>query len=362
MAADSRQRIRSVVRKEFRHIFRDKVSCLLLFLMPAIILLLFGYALSFEVHHHNIQVCNPGHSTEAERIFARLEANPKLRIVGRLESLSEISGAFAKADTRAVVVYRADGVDIFLDGTSELLASSGDGIIRSVLADFFADESRQAVRMDVPEPSVRYVYNPSLKKEYMPVPGLVLMIFILISSVVLGTSVNKEKAQGSFRMLRMTRMSNAELIAGKSLPYFLISLFHVAVVYLACLYFGIAIRGSLLLFFGLCILYSVCCMSLGLLIAAWFDRPLDVLILCWIVLFIPNVFLSGFVFPISSMDEAVRAVVEFLPGTAFINAFRGIAYKGTGLPANSPFLLILTAETTLAFVLSLIGFKRQIPR
>lgn len=351
-----------MVRKEFRHIFRDKVSCLLLFLMPAVILLLFGYALSFDVHHHNIKVCNPEHSVEAERLFARLEANPRLRIAGRLESLSDISAAFAGANTRAVVVYRTEGVDLFLDGTSDLLSSSVELMIGSVLADFYADEMRRPVAAAPAEPVIRYVYNPALKKEYMPVPGLALMIFMLISSVVLGTSFNKEKAQGSYRMLRMTRMSNAELIAGKSLPYFLISLFHVVVVWLACLYFGVPVKGSLLLFFGLCILYSVCCMSLGMLIAAWFDRPLDVLILCWIILFIPNVFLSGFVFPISSMDEGVRAVVEFLPGTAFITAFRNIAYKGTGLPENFPFLLILTAETGLAFVLSLFGFKRKVPR
>ena len=355
-------RIGSVVRKEFRHIFRDKVSRLLLFFMPGLVLLLFGYALSFMVHHHNIQVYNPDHSVEAERLFTRLAANPRLRIVGRPESLSDISGAFAKANTRAVVVYRADGVDLFLDGTSGLLTSSVEMMVGSVLADFFADEMRLAGPAATSEIPIRYVYNPSLKKEFMPVPGLVLMIFMLVSSVVLGTSFNREKAQGTYRMLRMTRMSNAELIAGKSLPYFLISLFHVAMVWLACLYFGVPVQGSLALFFGLCILYSVCCMSLGLLIAAWFDRPLDVLVLCWIVLFIPNVFLSGFVFPISSMGESVRAVVEFLPGTAFINAFRNIAYKGTGLPENYPFLLILIAETALAFALSLLGFKRKIPR
>ena len=104
MEVNGRQRIRSVVRKEFRHIFRDRVSCLLLFLMPVAILLLFGYALSFDVHHHNIKVCNPEHSVEAERFFARLDANPRLRIAGRLESLPEISRAFAGANTRAVGV------------------------------------------------------------------------------------------------------------------------------------------------------------------------------------------------------------------------------------------------------------------
>lgn len=357
----TKDRIRSVIRKEFRHIFRDKVSCLLLFLMPAVILLLFGYALSFDVHHHNIQVCNPGHDAAAERLFARLEANPMIHVAGRLESAEQISDAFATANTRAVVLYGDDGIDIFLDGSSSYFSSSIQLMLESVIADFSVQE-RHIFTAKEDGPPVRYIYNPSLKKEYMPIPGLVLMIFILVSSIVLGTSVNKEKSQGSYRMLRMTRMASWELIAGKSLPYFLISLFHVAMVYLVCLYFGIAIQGSLLLFFGLCILYSVCCMSLGLLIASWFDRPLDVLILCWIVLFIPNVFLSGFVFPISGMDGPIQAVVTYLPGTAFISAFRNIAYKGTGIAENLSWILILFAELILAIALSLVGFKRRIPR
>lgn len=361
MQTATKDHIRSVVRKEFRHIFRDKVSCLLLFLMPVVILLLFGYALSFEVNHHNIQVCNPGHDAAAERLFAQLEANPKIHIAGRLESAGQIAEAFATANTRAVVLYGNDGIDIFLDGTSSYFSTSIQLMLESVMADFFARERHVFAARD-DGPPVRYVYNPSLKKEYMPIPGLVLMIFILVSSIVLGTSVNKEKIQGTYRMLRMTRMASWELIAGKSLPYFLISLFHVAVVYLICLYFGIVIQGSLLLFFGLCILYSVCCMSLGLLIASWFDRPLDVLILCWIVLFIPNVFLSGFIFPISAMDGPIRAVVTYLPGTAFISAFRDIAYKGTGIAENLSWILILFSELVLAIALSLVGFKRRIPR
>lgn len=349
-----------MVRKEFRHIFRDRVSCMLLFLMPAFIMLIFGYALAFDVYRYDIQVCNPGHSVQAERLFARLDAHPKFRVTGRLERIDAIDGAFARGNNRAVVVYRDDGIDLFVDATSPTLSTNLTLMLSSVTGDFAADEFHLA------KPSqdirIRYLYNPTLKKEYMPIPGLVMLVFILVSSIVLGTSINKEKAQGSFRLLRLTRMSNLEIIAGKSAPYFLITLLHVAVVYLICLYFGVRVEGSLALFFALCTLYSVCCMSLGILIASWFDRPLDVLIICWIFLFIPNVFLSGFIFPIETMDPFMHAVARLLPGTAFIDAFRSIAFKGTGLGANLPAFGLLAGETVLAGFLSLIGFKRNIPR
>lgn len=355
--------ILSVVRKEFRHIFRDRVSCLLLFLMPAALLLLFGHALSFEIHHHDIAVCAPARSGDAERLLACLEANPAVRVSERLDDPGEIGQAFARGNTRAVVLYRSreEGIDIFLDGSAPVLAASLEMTLRSIIADYAAREYRVPVYRHTPQP-VRFLYNPSLKREYTPIPGVVMMVFILISSIVLGTSVNKEKVQGSFRMLRMTRMTSGELILGKTVPYFLISLFHVAAIYLLCLHFGVRIQGSPALFFGLCILYSVCCMSLGLAISAWFDRSETVLILCWILLFIPNTFLSGFIFPVSSMPGTIRALVEFLPGTAFISAFRAIAYKGAGFAETLPWLLLLVGELVAAAGIAFFGFKRKIPR
>lgn len=343
-------RVASVFRKEFQHIFRDMSACLLLFLMPAVILLIFGYALSFEPHHHEIWVGNPDHVAEAETLFARLEAHPKIKVCGRVETLGDIDRAFTKGNTRAVLLYRRDGIDIFIDATAFTISNNIEILLRSLLS-----------TPDI-QPHVRFVYNPATKKAYTPIPGLVMMVFILVGSIVLGTSINREKVGGSFRLLRVTRLSSLEIILGKSAPYFLISLLHVGFVYLICLHFDIHVQGSLPLFFGLCVLYALCCLSLGLLIASWFDRPLDVVILCWIVLFIPNVFLSGFVFPVSAMSPSVQSVAELLPGTAFVTAFRNIAYKGTGFGENLSYFLLLGGETLLAGATSLLGFRRKIPR
>lgn len=351
-------RIGAVVRKEFRHIFRDKVSMSLLFLMPVAILLIFGYALSFELHHLNIAVLDEGGGVRAERLFARMDANPKIRVKNHLMSINELDKAFARNNVRAVVVAKRDAIDIFIDGTSNLQAITTEGLLQSVIGDFLADENPLfSLPEDVP---VRFMYNPALKKQTVLIPGLVLMIFILVSSIVLGTSINKEKSQGTFRLLKMTNLSSGALILGKAIPYFLISLFHVAVVLGGCLWFGVRIVGPLPLFIALCVTFSVTCMSMGLLISAWFDRPIDVLVLCWVVLFIPNVFLSGFIFPVRSIGGVLHYVVEFLPGTAFLTSFRDIAYKGLGMAYNWYNFSILIGETVLASAASLLGFRRQI--
>ena len=354
------QMLRAVIVKEFRHLFRDRVSFLLLFLMPAFLVLMLGYALSFQVHHHDILVYNPVHSMEAERFFARLDANPLLQVLGHLERMDEIEPAFSQGKTRAVVMYGDEGLEVFIDGTNTFTARSVKSQIGAAAAQFAAEENPLAV--PAPELRIRYLYNPSLKKGYTSIPGLMMLIFILVNTIVLGTSINREKTQGSWRLLSITRLGMGRIVFGKTVPFIAISILHIAMLYGVCRIFDIEVVGSMALFFFLQMLYIACCMSLGILISAWFDRPLDVLILSWVVLFVPNVFLSGFVFPLSAMEAPVRAVAQLLPGAAFVDAFRNIAFKGSGFMGNLPQIAILAGESVLALLLSIPGFKRTVPR
>ena len=210
----------SVVRKEFRHIFRDRVSLLLLFLMPAVILLLFGYALSFEVRQIDIKVLDEVRNAESAQLIAHLEAHPKLHVTGSVEGRSAIDETFWEDVTRAVLAIGKDGVDIFLDGSSATLSIYAEDLLQQVIGSHFAERRGEALPF---RPlGVRHLYNPTLKREYMPIPGLVLMIFILVSSIVLGTSINKEKVRGTFRLLRLSSLSDGQIILGNSFPYMLI--------------------------------------------------------------------------------------------------------------------------------------------
>ena len=349
-------RIKAVARKEFRHVFRDSISLMLLFVLPAFIMLSFGYGLSFSFRDLCIQVYSPDHAPEAERLFNRLDENRLIRITGRIERFEDIDKAFQRGRNRAVVVCEKDGVTLIVDGLPPIISVHAETALLAIIARSLQEDYRLE---PAPEVNIRYLYNPTLKTEYMPVPGLIVMIFTLVGSIALATGINKEKSSGTFRFLRMTHLTSLEIIFGKSLPYFIICLLNIVLVYLICLLFGISIVGSLALFFILCILFALCCMTLGLVMASWLDQPQAVIIICWVAVFIPNVFLSGFVFPTSSMTGVVKTVVDLLPGTAFINAFRGIAYRGTGLAENGWWLLVLASETLLGLLLSLIGFRRK---
>lgn len=349
-------RIGAVSRKEFRHVLRDPVSLMLLFVLPAFIMLSFGYGLSFALRDVCIQVYSPDHLPEAEILFRRLDENPLVRITGRIEKVEDIDKAFRRGRNRAVVICGKEGATLIVDGLPPIISVHAEAFLAGIIASSLQEEYRLEAPLEV---NVRALYNPELKSEYMPVPGLIVMIFTLVGSIALATGINKEKSSGTFRFLRMTHLTSLEIIVGKSIPYFIICLLNIVLVYLICLWFGIEIMGSLGLFFLLCILFALCCMTLGLVISSWMDQPQAVIIICWVAVFIPNVFLSGFVFPTSSMTGVVKTVVDLLPGTAFINAFRGIAYRGTGLAENGWWLFVLASETVLGILLSLVGFRRK---
>ena len=349
-------RIRSVARKEFRHIFRDNISLMLLFVLPAAIMLIFGYGLRFTISNLQIQVYSPEHSSEVERLFKRLDENPDIRITGRIERFEDIDKAFLRGSNRAVVIYGKDGISLIMDGTPPAVAFHCEAMLLSVIGRNLREEFGIA---EPPEVNIRYLYNPTLRSKLMPVPGLTVMILIMVGAIALASAVNKEKNNGTFRFLKMTKLTGLEIISGKSIPYFIICLLNTVIIYLICILLGIEIMGSPALFFAACILFAVCCMSIGLMIASWLDQPQSVIIVCWVAVFIPNVFLSGFVFPTSSMDGMVKAAVDILPGTAFINALRGIGFRGTGLAENSRFLAVLLGETFTCLLVSLAGFRRR---
>ncbi|MBR6347137.1 MAG: ABC transporter permease [Bacteroidales bacterium] len=348
----------AVIWKEFRHIFRDRVSCLILFLMPVAILFILGYALSFEVRHLNIAVCNPLHSQRAESLFVRLDANNRVKVTGRIDTTADIDKAFARDNNRAVLVWGEKEIEIFVDGTSALLGDNVYNCVGAIVADFITDGMPPSVRK--PAITTRFLYNPALKKEYMPIPGLVMMIFIIVSAIVFGTAVNREKIQGSYKLLRMTKLSPLELIAGKALPYFLISLVHVFAVWLSCLWFGIQIVGNLALFLSITALFSISCMSLGLMLAAWLDRPVDLLILSFILIFLPNMLLSGFLFPVSSITGFFGAVIHSFPGTAYMSVFRDVAYKGLGVYDAWPSIAVLFGNIVAGVLIALPGLNKRV--
>lgn len=362
----------AVARKEIRHIWRDKLSMLILFVLPGLIVGVFGFVLSFEIKELHVAVLNENHEPLAERLFQKIDASANFSVVKRLNHSDEITSAFAGQDIRMVIVV-PDGFDkqlalgnnpeirLFMDASDSKLALAAGSFARKLIASF-AEEIRGGNKYQQTnvQAVVRFLYNPELRKEVMPIPGLMMIIFILISAIMLSVSIVKEKEQGTLRLLTLAPISVRDMVLGKSLPYLIITVFHVFSVWaINYFFFDVRIAGNPLLFLVLNFLFAINSMVFGLLIASQVSRQLEVAILCWLFLFIPNVFLSGFIFPVITMPHFLQLLAWVMPGTSFIEAYRGIVFKGTGLFENAlPFLLLLV-QTIIVLWVSRKGFLSQ---
>lgn len=362
----------AVARKEVRHIWRDKLSMLILFVLPGLIVGVFGFVLSFEIKELHVAVLNESHNPLAEQLFQKIDASANFSIVKRLDHSGEIASAFAGRDIRMVIVV-PDGFDkqrapennaeihLFMDASDSKLAMAAGSLARKLIASFIQEPvAGNAFQQTNVQPVVRFLYNPELRKEVMPIPGLMMIIFILISAIMLSVSIVKEKEQGTVRLLTLAPISTRDMLLGKSLPYLVITVFHIFSVWtINHFLFNVHIAGNPLVFLMLNLLFAVNSMVFGLLIASQVSRQLEVAILCWLFLFIPNVFLSGFIFPIITMPHFLKVLAWVLPGTSFIEAYRGIVFKGTGLLENALPFLLLFVQTIIILGVSRKGFINQ---
>ena len=364
--------ILAIAKKEVRHIWRDKLSMLILFVLPGLIVGVFGFVLSFEIKELHVAVFNEKHEPLAEQLIQKIDASTNFQIVKRLNHSGEINSAFAEDDVRLVIVI-SDGFDkqlaldhnpeihLFLDASNSKLSLAAGSIARKLITSFIQETlPESALQQPNAQPVVRFLYNPELRKEVMPIPGLMMIIFILISAIMLSVSVVKEKEQGTVRLLTLAPISVRDTIMGKSLPYLIITIFHIFSVWMInYFFFDVRIAGNSILFLALNFLFAINSMAFGLLIASRVKRQIEVSIICWLFLFIPNVFLSGFIFPIITMPHFLQILAWVMPGTSFIEAYRGIVFKGTGLQENALSFILLLIQIVLVLWMSRKGFLRQ---
>jgi ABC-2 type transport system permease protein len=363
-------RIVTIARKEAVSIGRDGFSLLILLVMPAIIIVMFGYALRFELNLIPFAAIDSDQSSLSRELISRIDISHNFRFAGYLNHNGEISRALSTGKKKMVVAipegFSKPGPDggvpeLFIDAEDPVLATAIEYTAGQIITDFLKEV--QSSRLPAAKENkhvAAFLYNHDLKSVTVPIPGLVMIILILISSIMLSLSINREREQGSSRLLMLTPATMNNIIVGKSIPYLCISLLHIASIWwLSSSLFGLHVAGSKPLFFTLCLVFIFNSMAYGLLLAAWVRTEQALLISCWIFLFIPNVFFSGFIFPTSTMAAFIEPVAKLFPGTSFIDAYRGIVFRASGMAENSWLLGNLMLQAIIAYAIAWLGFQRN---
>lgn len=360
-------RIRPIVIKEFRQISRDRRTLGVLLVIPAFMLVMFGYALNFDVRRVPLAVCDQDRSRASREFAESFLRSEYFDLKHRLSDAREIDGLMGGEQVRVALVIPPDfserllggreaTVQVLVDGANASAAATAVGYVGAMAQDHSSKiairASARTGRPGVPLPidyRPRVWYNPELKSAKFLVPGLIGFILMITAVISTALSVVREKEQGTIEQIVVSPIRPVELILGKTIPYILISLAATVIILLVSyLLFDVAVRGSYLLLFGVTLLFLAGALGLGLLISTVADSQQVAFQMALLVTMLPTFLLSGFVFPIRNMPLPVQAITHIVPARYFLVALRGIVLKGVGLSAlydQALFLLAFAALT-----------------
>ena len=355
-----------VMKKEFRQIRRDTRSLIFMIFIPAFMLIMFGYALNFDVKHIPLAVVDQDNSGASRELAEKFGTTEYFEVKAVLSKTAELDGLMARERIRAALVIpedfsedllagRSPDVQFLLDGANAMSGTTAAGYAGAILQSYsqritLETLERRGVRSMISplEAEVRVWYNPELRSAKFLVPGLMAFILMVILTVSTAFSVVREKERGTMEQIMVSPVRPVGLILGKMIPYVLISLASAHfVLALGWVLFGVAIRGSYFLLLPTILLFLVCGLGQGILISAVTRTQQVAFLISVLTTFLPTFILSGFIFPVRNMPAVIQAVTYLVPAKYFLAALRAIILKGAGLHAFWEQVLFLAGFAVL---------------
>ena len=360
------RRIAAVAVKELRQISRDRRTLMILLFVPAFFLLLFGYALNFDIRHVSLAVNDQDRSVKSRELVSAFVNSGYFELVGYVDSPETIDDLVDRGLARAILSIPAGferdialrqpvDVQVIVDGDNANTAATVVGYARSLISEFGAVGMRSPLTV---EP--RIWYNPQLRSTLFLVPGLIAYISMITAVVSTALSVVREKERGTMEQVRMAPISPLPYIIGKPIPYLVISFVSALIVIFAAMaLFDLPMRGSWLLLCAAIGLFLVGAQAMGLLISTVAQTQQVAFQISLLASLLPTMILSGFIFPISSMPAGVQAVSHIVPARYFLVALRSIVLKGAGVAAFWQDLMALAIFATVALGLASLRLRRE---
>jgi ABC-2 type transport system permease protein len=384
----------AVARKEFRQIWRDTRTLMTLLFVPAFFLLLYGYALNFDIRHVGLAVDDRDHTAESRALVSAFVNSGYFDLIASIDSTTGGSGEtrppslrralsgpptvdrlMDRNEVRAVLVIPSGlgravrtakpiAVQVLLNGDNANTATTVMGYALTIIRSESARYLVAATATAPPEPLVsvepRVWYNPELRSTLFLVPGLIAYIAMITAVVSTALSIVREKERGTMEQVRMAPLDAASFVVGKTVPYFVVSLVSaLVIIVVAMALFGMPMRGSWLLLLLALSLFLVGALGLGLLISSVADTQQVAFQAALLASFLPTLMLSGFIFPISSMPRFLQLVTYAVPARYFLIALRGVVLKGARVEAFGAELAALTAFALVVLALASVRLRRQ---
>ena len=351
------------VKKEFQHIFRDVRTLVILFGLPVVMIILFGYVVTTEIRDVEVGVWDRSMDQVSIRATQKIFSSGYFVPAGHLEREEEIGELFRSGRAKVVVVFERDfeknllrenraSIRLITDASDANSAQLAQNYLQGVLMNYF-----QSLNPDIHAPwsvqvKPRMYYNEELKGVYMFVPGLMALILMLISALMTSVTITREKEFGTMELLLASPLKPREIILGKVTPYVFLSFANaLTIILLGFLVFKVPVVGSLWLLMLECMLFITLALSLGVLISTMAKTQQVAMFMSMLGLMLPTILLSGFIFPIDNMPLVLQWFSSIMPARWFIVVVKNIMLKGTGFMYIWKETLILLGMT-LFFILA----------
>lgn len=361
--------MKGFILKEFYHIFRDKRSLIVLFGMPVIQILLFGFAISTELKNAPIAILDHSNDYVTQQITNKILSSGFFVNEAILLSEKDIEPAFRKGKIKEVVVFgqnfgenleknREAAVQLLVDASDPNTANIVSSYTKAIIADYQQEYfNNAAIPVQITTQS-RMLYNPDLRSVYMFVPGIITILLMLISAMMTSISIAREKELGTMEVLLVSPLHPLQIVVGKVIPYLMLSFVNAVVILLMSYFiFEMPFEGSVILLLAESMLFITLALSLGIFISTVSKSQQIAMMMSMFALMLPTILLSGFIFPIENMPDALQYFSLIMPPRWFNTIVKAIMLKGLGIQYIWKETLILAGMTLLFIILSIKKFK-----
>jgi ABC-2 type transport system permease protein len=357
------------IRKEFYHVFRDRRTLLIMFGLPVVQIVLFGFALTSEVRNARVLIIDKAQDANSQELISKLGASSYFTIELVNIPDAQIENEFRKGKIKSVVLIpsgfsaelKQQGgtrVQIITDGTDPNIAKTMISYISSIIRDYQRQISFHLPLQYQIIPETRMLYNEEANGSLNFIPGVMALILMIVCTALTSVSIVKEKEMGTMEVLLVSPFKPVLVLLSKAIPYLVLSLANFTLIIILSVFaLHVDIKGSIPLIFAEGTLFIITCLSFGLLISNTTSSQQTALLLSMMGLMLPTMIFTGFMFPLENMPWIFRAISHLVPSRWFYTIIKSVMLKGLGLEYVWKETLILLGMTIFLLVVALKNFK-----
>jgi ABC-2 type transport system permease protein len=368
-------RILHLIRKEFLELRQDPRLFGIVIMAPLLQLTMLGYAATTDVRNVPLVVVDQDRSAASRELISRFEASENFALVDSLTSLDAVDAYLDNGEAwmalaipagygERIRVGRPAVIEIVADGTDANSTNVALGYARALVAGYARELTASAGGQIVPSlisADVRVWFNPGLESRDFMIPGILALLLLVVTTNLSSMAIVRERELGTLEQLNVTPLARSELIIGKLVPYAVLGMVDVLlVIAVAVGWFEVPLRGSFWLLIGMCLIYLLSTLGLGLFVSTISRTQQQAMMTTSFFFLLPMIFLSGFIFPIENMPDAIQPFTYLIPLRYFLVILRGIFLKGVGMEVLWPQAAALLAWGVVVLTLATLRSTKRL--